>query len=64
MFFAYFLLVVVSYQEWPVMLGPYTLDDCLSVKEYMDRRGYEVSSCEWLSIPQEAAVSLQIPYLP
>lgn len=61
--FAYFLFVLVSYQEWPVTLGPYTIEECFYELEFLVRRGYEVSSCEFMSI-QEDAVPLQVPYLP
>ena len=61
---AYFLLVIVTWQEHPVMLGAYDLSECLAVKEYLDRRGYEVSSCEILSYPQEDAKKLEVPHIP
>jgi len=64
MLIAYFLLILVSWQEWPVVAGPYTIDECFAVKEFLDRRGYEVSSCEVMPHPQPDAVMLVVPYLP
>ena len=62
--FAYFLFIIVSYQEWPITAGPYTIEECFSELEFLVRRGYEVSSCEFMSVPQEDAILLLIPYLP
>jgi hypothetical protein len=61
---AYFLFIIVTWREWPVEVGPYTLEECHSVKEFLDRRGYEVSGCEVMSVPQEDAVKLEIPHIP
>lgn len=62
--FAYFLLIIITGQEWPVMAGPYSIEECFAELEFLVRRGYEVSSCEFMSVPQEDAIPLQIPYLP
>ena len=64
MLIAYFLFIIVTWQEWPMTAGPYTLEECYAVKEYLDRRGYELSSCEVMSVPQEDAVKLEVPYIP
>ena len=61
---AYFLLIMIPPQEWPMMAGPYELEECLDVKEFLDRRGYELSSCELLPLPQDDAILLHVPYLP
>jgi hypothetical protein len=64
MLVAYFILIMISSQEWPMMAGPYTYEECLSVKEFLIRRDYDVSGCELLPLPQVDAVSLEIPSLP
>ena len=64
MFIAWFLCVIVSWQEWPVLLGPYEKSECLAVKEYLDRRGYEVGSCGLMPLPQEDARYEQVPFIP
>ncbi len=62
---AWFLLVLVpGGNPWPEILGPYDRSECEPVKEYLDRRGYEISSCELLPLPQPDAVYLPVPYLP
>lgn len=60
---AFYLLVMIPTQEWPVVLGSYEKEECLSVKEYLIRRGYELSSCELMTL-QEDAHYIQVPYLP
>lgn len=50
----YFSLMVVM-QEWPVLIGPYReWSECASVREFLDRRGYETSACELMPMGQEA----------
>jgi hypothetical protein len=61
---AFFLLIMVAEQEWPMVAGPYNIDECLTVQEFLVRRGYEVSACESMSLPQDDAVKLEVPYLP
>jgi hypothetical protein len=61
---AYFLLVLVTWQEHPVMLGPYNITECFDMYEYLDRRGYETSGCESMSLPQDDAIKLEVPYIP
>lgn len=66
MLVAFFLFVLIpgSMQEWPEELGPYEHEECLAVKEFLDRRGYEISSCELMPLPQPDAVYLVVPALP
>ena len=64
MLIGYFLLVIVVFQEWPEILGPYTQEECMTEKEFLVNRGYEVSGCELLPIPQEDAKLINVPYLP
>ena len=55
MLVAYYFSLLLFYQEWPVLIGPYDeWDDCASVREYLDRRGYETGECSLLSFPQDA----------
>lgn len=64
MLIAYFLLVMVSFQEWPMLLGPYDYQECLGVKEFLIHREYELEGCANLPLPQPDAYYLQVPYLP
>ncbi len=64
MMVAWFLLVLVPWQEWPVMLGPYTVEECFWTQEYLDRRGYVESSCEVMIHPQKDAVRMEVPFIP
>jgi len=62
---AFYFGVLVSGQEWPVMVGPYdSWQDCASVREFLDRRGYETDSCSLLPYPQEGSQLLQVGDLP
>lgn len=62
---AWFLLVIVpGGNPWPEILGPYEYAECLAVKEYLNRRGYELSSCELMPLPQPDAVYLEVPFIP
>lgn len=52
---AFFFSVMVSGQEYPVVVGPYeTWEDCASVREFLDRRGYETDRCAVLPLPQDS----------
>jgi hypothetical protein len=52
---AFYFAVMVLSQGWPVMIGPYSeWAECASVREYLDRRGFETGSCELMPIGQEA----------
>jgi hypothetical protein len=64
MLIAYFLFVLVPTQPEPEMLGPYTYEECHAVDEFLSRLQYETSGCSQLSIPQDDAVYLAVPYLP
>lgn len=58
---AYFLLVIVPTQAWPLMLGPYDYEACHETLEFLLRRDYEVSRCELLPLPQVDAVAFRQP---
>lgn len=61
---AYYFGVLVAWQEWPVLAGPYEeWAACSSVREYLDRRGYLTDSCALLPYPQESQV-IQVGGLP
>jgi hypothetical protein len=50
----YFPLMLLT-QAWPLMIGPYDeWSQCASVREYLDRRGYETGACELLPTSQDA----------
>jgi hypothetical protein len=54
-FFSLLLMMHSGDLDVPILAGPY--DDwsqCASVREYLDRRGYETSDCELMSIPQQS----------
>ena len=52
---AYFFAVMVPERDYPLMVGPYeTWAECASVREWLDRRGYESDGCGLIPLPQEA----------
>lgn len=64
MLVAFYFSILVSWQEYPVVIGPYTTwDECSLVREFLDRRQYETDSCAIMSIPQES-IYLEVGYLP
>lgn len=51
----FYFAVMLTTQSWPVLVGPYDeWDQCASVREFLDRRGYETGSCEPMPMGQEA----------
>ena len=55
MVMAFYFSVLLVTQTWPVLIGPYQeWAQCASVREYLDRRGYETSACEPMPMGQEA----------
>lgn len=61
---AYYFSLIVSWQSYPLLVGPYSSwDDCASVREFVDRRGYETDGCSTLPLPQES-IYLEVGYLP
>lgn len=62
---AFYFGMLVAGQEWPVMVGPYeTWEECASVREFLDRRGYETDTCSLLPYPQEESQYLEVGHLP
>ena len=62
---AYYFSCMVPPQEYPLMVGPYmTWEECASVREYLDRRGYETGGCSLLSYPLEGSVLLEVIEIP
>ena len=62
---AFYFMCLLPEQGWPVVIGPYeTWDDCASVREFLDRRGYETASCAVMTWPQEQSQLLQVGDLP
>lgn len=52
---AFYFSIMIMTQEWPLLIGPYSVwDDCASVREFLDRRGYETGSCELMPMGQDA----------
>lgn len=61
---AFFFSLMLPDREYPILIGPYAdWAECASVREWLDRRGYETDGCYLLSIPQEA-VQLEPLHLP
>lgn len=64
MLIAVYFTVVVWWVECPVLIGPYeNVSACASVRERLDRRGYETGACGYMSAMQEAEL-LDVGYLP
>ena len=63
MIVAWFLSIIVTWQVYPLVAGPYTLEECHAVSEWLERRGYETDRCTLLPIDQEA-IELAVGYLP
>lgn len=62
---AYYFSCMVPPQVYPMMIGPYTTwEECASVREWLDRRGYETAGCGLLPYPLEGAVKLGVIELP
>jgi len=61
---AYYFGLIVYWQEWPILAGPYEeWAACASVREYLDRRNYLTDSCALLPYPQESQ-AIQVGGLP
>jgi len=61
---AFYFSMMVPDRAYPLLVGPYTeWDECASVREWLDRRGYETDSCLLMPFPQEA-VKLEVLELP
>ena len=63
MLIAWYLSIMVLWQSNPLIAGPYTVEECHAVSEWLERRGYETDGCSIMSVGQEAIV-LQVGYLP
>ena len=61
---AFYFSMMVPDRAYPLLVGPYVeWDECASVREWLDRRGYETDSCLLMPFPQEA-VKLEVLELP
>lgn len=61
---AYFFAVMLPDREYPLLVGGYAeWAECASVREWLDQRGYETSSCGLMPLPQEA-IKLSVLELP
>ena len=70
MLIAYFLILVIAGQEWPVLVGQdqrgqgfRTREACLAVMEWLEMTGFETGGCSVMSVPQESLV-LNVGELP
>ena len=62
---AYYFSLLVITQPWPMTIGPYaTWEECASVREYLDRRGYETAGCMQMPYPQPDSLLLQVIDVP
>ena len=54
-FFSLLLMMQQVDQDVPIVAGPYfEYDQCESVREYLDHRGYETDACALMSISTPA----------
>jgi hypothetical protein len=61
---AWYLIIVLVGQGWPVLAGPYTERcACQDVREWVEARGYVTGGCSVMSTPQDA-INLLVGYLP
>lgn len=61
---AFYFSLMVPHQDYPIMIGPYAdWSECASIREWLDRRGYETDSCLLMPFPQEAVQlhTLELP---
>jgi len=62
---AYYFSLMTIQQAWPMTIGPYaTWEECASVREYLDRRGYETADCMQMPYPQPDSLLLQVIDVP
>lgn len=55
MIVGFYFAVMLATQDWPLLIGPYEeWGQCASVREYLDRRGYETSTCAPMPMGQDA----------
>ena len=63
-FFSLLLMMQQVDQDVPIVAGPYyEWEQCESVREYLDRRGYETDDCI-LMATSEQAVKLEVVDIP
>ena len=56
---AWFLILFVPNQEYPVLKGPYlALQECQAVKEWYEKQGRITGGCSMMTVPQETMVPL------
>lgn len=62
---AFYFSLLVNWQDNPLVIGPYeTLEECMSVREFVDRRGYETDYCSQLPYPQDGSMLLEVGFIP
>jgi hypothetical protein len=61
---AFYFSIMIPDRDYPMLIGPYTeWNECASVREWLDRRGYETDSCLLMPFPQES-MQLEVLHLP
>ncbi len=57
MIVAFYFSLLVWWQDFPLLIGPYRdWDTCNLVRHAMDQQGYETDSCGLMSYPQDASL--------
>lgn len=55
MIVAFYFSLLVLWQEFPLVVGPYdNWDECNYARMYFDRRGYMTDSCGLMPYPQDS----------
>ena len=61
---AFYFSIMLPERDYPTIIGPYMeWSECASVREWLDRRGYETASCLLMPFPQEST-ELDVFHLP
>ncbi len=62
---AFYFMCLVPSQEHPLVVGPYsTWDECASVREFLNARGYETGGCSVMPFPQDQSITLNVGDIP
>ena len=47
----YFVFLLIVGQDNPLLIGPYSREECWAVEEAYQLRGYETCGCELMAVP-------------
>ena len=60
---AFFFMLLVPWQSYPIIAGPYeTWDECNDSRMWFDQRGWETDDCTTLPLPQDARYLRPLDY--